>query len=152
MLLFYHVYVYAIGYVSIIYTTFYFKVLRTIKSQNINLPSGAICSVFDNFFLRLIRIMKFSRMNTLYLFMFLRTNNCAITSIELLIVMNINLNGNTVGSFPIVSKISSSKPSENSPYVLTIVSSSRNAQWYLDNHIVFLSRLKKIEVDAFVNG
>ena len=87
-----------------------------------------MCIVFDNFFLRLIRIMKFSRINTLYLFMFLRTNNCAVISLELLTAMNINLNGNTAGSFSIVSKISSSKSSENLPYVLTIVPSSRNAQ------------------------
>ena len=53
----------------------------------------------------------------------LRTNNRAIISLELWTVMNINLNGNTAGSFPIVSKISSSKSSENSPYVLTIVPS-----------------------------
>ena len=52
----------------------------------------------------------------------------AIISLELLTVTNINLNGNTAGSFPIVSKIWSSKSSENSPYVLTIVPSSRNAQ------------------------
>ena len=64
----------------------------------------------------------------MYLFMFLRTNNCAVTSLELLTVMNINLNGNTAGSFPIVSKISSRKSSENFPYVLTIFPSSRNAQ------------------------
>ena len=60
--------------------------------------------------------------------MFLSTNNYAIISLELLTVMNINLNGNTAGSFPVVSKISSSKSSENFPYVLTIVPSSRNAQ------------------------
>ena len=60
--------------------------------------------------------------------MFLRTNNCAVISLELLTAMNINLNGNTAGSFSIVSKISSSKSSENLPYVLTIVPSSRNAQ------------------------
>ena len=59
---------------------------------------------------------------------FLRTNNCAIISYELLTVTSINLNGNTAGSFPILSKIWSSKSSENSPYVLTIVPSSRNAQ------------------------
>ena len=53
----------------------------------------------------------------------LRTNKRAIISLELLTVMNINLNGNTAGSFPIVSKTSSSKSSENSPYVLTIVPS-----------------------------
>ena len=87
-----------------------------------------MCIIFDNFFLRLIRIMKFSRINTLYLFMFLRTNNCAVISLELLTAMNINLNGNTAGSFSIVSKISSSKSSENLPYVLTIVPSSRNVQ------------------------
>ena len=84
--------------------------------------------------------------------MFLRTNNCAVISLELLTVMNINLNGNTAGSFPIVSKISSSKSSENFPYVLTIVPSSRNAQWYLNNDIVVFSLLKKIKVDVFVNG
>ena len=97
-------------------------------SQNINSPSGAICTVFDNFFLRLIRIMKFSEINTLYLFIFLRTNNCAVISLELLTVMNINLNGNTGGSFPIVSNIYSRKSSENFPYVLTIFPSSCNAQ------------------------
>ena len=140
------------GYVSIIQTMFYFKVLRTIESQNINSPSGAICRVSDNFFLRFIRIMKFSRMNTLYLFMFLRTNNCAIISPELLTVMNINLNAYTAGSFPIVSKIYSSNLSENSQYVLTIVPSSRNAQWYLNHDIAILSQLKKTEVDLFVNG
>ena len=86
------VYVYTVC--SPISATLYFKVLQIINSQNINSPSGAICTVFDNFFLRLIRIMKFSRINTLYLFMFLTTNNCAVTSLELLIVMNINLNGN----------------------------------------------------------
>ena len=128
MLLYYQVYVYTIGYVCIIQTTSYFKVLRIIKYQNINSPSGEICRVFDNFFLRLIKIMKFSRINTLYLFMFLRTNNCAVMSLELLTVMNINLNGNTAGSFPVVSKIYSSNSSENSPYVLTIAPSSRNAQ------------------------
>ena len=104
------------------------KVLQIINSQNINSPSGAICRVFDNFFLRLIRIMKFSRIITLYLFMFLRTNICAIISLELLTVMNINLNGSTAGLFPIASKISSIKSSENSPYVLAIVPSSRNTQ------------------------
>ena len=60
--------------------------------------------------------------------MFLRTNNCAIISLELLTVMNINLNGNTAGLYPMVSKIYSSNSSENFPYVLTIVLSSRNAQ------------------------
>ena len=60
--------------------------------------------------------------------MFLRTNNCAVISLELYELMNINLNRNTAGSFPIVSKISSSKSSENSPHVLTIVPSSHNAQ------------------------
>ena len=104
------------------------KVLQIINSQNINSPSGAICRVFDNFFLRLIRIMKFSRIITLYLFMFLRTSICAIISLELLTVMNINLNGSTAGSFPIASKISSIKSSENSPYALAIVPSSRNTQ------------------------
>ena len=58
--------------------------------------------------------------------MFLRMNNCAVISLELLTVMNINLNGNTAGPFPIVSKISSSKSSENSPCVLTIVPSPHN--------------------------
>ena len=53
--------------------------------------------------------MKFSRIDTLYLFMFLITNTCAIVSLELFTVMNINLNGNTAGSFPIVAKIHSSK-------------------------------------------
>ena len=53
--------------------------------------------------------------------MFLRTNNCAAISLELLTVMNLNLNGNTAGSFRIVSKMTSSKYSENFPYVLTIV-------------------------------
>ena len=119
---------------------------------NINSLSGAICRVSDNFFLRLIRIMKFSRMNTLYLFMFLRTNNCAIISPELLTVMNINVNAYTAGSFPIASKIYSSNLSENSQYVLTIVPSSRNAQWYLNHDIAILSQLKKTEVDLFVNG
>ena len=104
------------------------KVLQIINSQNINSPSGAICRVFDNFFLRLIRIIKFSRIITLYLFMFLRTSICAIISLELLAVMNINLNGSTAGSFPIASKISSIKSSENSPYALAIVPSSRNTQ------------------------
>ena len=61
----------------------------------------------------------------MYLFMFLRTTNYAIISLELLTVININVNGNTAGSFPIISKISSSNSSENSPYVLTIVASSR---------------------------
>ena len=116
------------GLCTHIYATHYFKVLRIINSQNINSPSGAICRVFDNFFLRLTRIMKFSRINILYLFMFLRTNNCAIISLQLLTVMNINLTGNTAGSFPVVSKISSSKSSENLPYLLTIVPSTRNAQ------------------------
>ena len=128
MLLYYQVYVYTIGYVCIIQTTSYFKVLRIIKYQNTNSPSGEICRVFDNFFLRLIKIMKFSMMNTLYLFMFLRTKNCVVISFELLTVININLNGNTAGSFPVVSKIYSSNSSENSPYVLTIAPSSRNAQ------------------------
>ena len=128
MLHYYQVYLYAIGYVSIIYATFYFRVLPIIQSQNINSPSGAICRVFGNFFLRLIRIMKYSRMDTFYLFMFLKMNNCAVISFELLTVTNINQNGNTAGSFPIVSKISSSESSENSPYVLTIVLSSRIAQ------------------------
>ena len=96
--------------------------------------------------------MKFSRVNILYLFVFLRTNNCAIISLELLTVMNINLHGNTAGSFPVVSKVSSSNSSENSPYVLTTVPSSRNSQWYLNNDIVILSQLKKIEVGLFVNG
>ena len=131
---------------------FYFKVLRIINSQNINSPSGAICRVFDNFFLRLIRIMEFSRIITLYLFMFLRTNNCAITSLEFLTVMNINLNGNAAGSFPIASKISSIKSSENFPYILTLFPSSRNSQCYLNKDIVILSQLKKIEADVFVNG
>ena len=120
------VYVYTVC--SPISATLCFKVLQIIISQNINSPSGAICRVFGNFFLRLIKIMKFSRMNTLYLFLFLRTNNCAVISLELLTVTNINLNGNTAGSFPVVSKISSSKFSENFPYVLTIVPSSCNAQ------------------------
>ena len=44
--------------------------------------------------------------------MFLKTNNCAIISLELLTVMNINQNGNTADSFPMVSKICSSKSSE----------------------------------------
>ena len=57
--------------------------------------------------------------------MFLRTNSCAIMSLELLTVMNINLNGNTAGSFPVVSIISSSNVSDNSLYVLTTVSSSQ---------------------------
>ena len=130
---------------------FYFNVLRVTKSQNINSPSGAICRMFDKFFLRLIRIMTFSWMNTLYRFMFLRASNCAIIYIELLTVININLNGSTAGSFPIVSQISSSNSSEISTYVLTIVQSSRNTQWYLNNDIVILSQLKKIEVDLFVN-
>ena len=99
---------------------------QIINSQNINSPSGAICRVFDNF-LRLIRIMKFSRINTLYLLMFLRKNNCVVISLELLTVMNKNLNGNTAGSFQIVLKISSRKSLENFPYLLTIVPSSRNA-------------------------
>ena len=81
--------------------------------------------------------------------MFLRTDNCAVISIELLTVMNINLNGNAAGSFPVVSKISSSKFSENFPYVLTIVPSSCNAQWYLNNDIALFSQF---EVDVFVNG
>ena len=55
--------------------------------------------------------------------MFLRASNCAIIYIELLTVININLNGSTAGSFPIVSKISSSNSSEISTYVLTIVQS-----------------------------
>ena len=84
--------------------------------------------------------------------MFLRTNNCPVISLELLTAMNINLNGNAAGSFSIVSKISSSKSSENLSYVLTIVPSSRNAQRYLNNDIVIFSHLKKIEVDVFVNG
>ena len=84
--------------------------------------------------------------------MFLRTNNCAIISLELSTVMNINLNGNIAGSFQIVSKISSSKSSENSPYELAIVPSSRNAQCYLNKDIIILLQLKKIEVDVFVNG
>ena len=41
--------------------------------------------------------------------MFLRKNNCAVISFESGTVMNINLNGNAANSFPIVSKISSSK-------------------------------------------
>ena len=120
------VYVYTVC--SPISATLYFKVLRIINSQNINSPSGAICKVFDNFFLRLIRIMKFSRINTFYLFMFLSTNNCALISLELLTVMKINLNENTASLFPIISKISSSKSPENFPDVLTIVTSSPNAQ------------------------
>ena len=84
--------------------------------------------------------------------MFLRTNNCAIISLELLIVTNIDLNENTAGSLPIVSKIWSRKSSENSPHVLTIVPSSRNAQSNLNKDIVILSQLKKIDVDMFVNG
>ena len=84
--------------------------------------------------------------------MFLRTNNCAVISLELLTVMNINLNGNTGGSFPIVSNIYSRKSSENFPYVLTMFPSSRNAQWYLNNNVVILSQLRKIEVDVFANG
>ena len=64
----------------------------------------------------------------MFLFMFLRTNTCAVTSLELLTVMNINLNGNNAGSFPTVSKISSRNSSENPRYVLTTVPSSRNAQ------------------------
>ena len=115
------VYVYTVC--SPISATLCFKVLQILISQNINSPSGAICRVFRNFFLRLIKVMKFSRINTLYLFLFLRTNNCAVISLELITLMNINLNGNTAGSFPIVSKISSSKSSENFPYVLTIVPS-----------------------------
>ena len=75
-----------------------------------------------------------------------------IISLELLTVMNINLNENTAGSFPIVSKISSSKSSENFPYVLSIDPSSRNAQGYLNSNIFVFSQLKKIEVDVFVNG
>ena len=75
-----------------------------------------------------------------------------IISLELLTVMNINLNENTAGSFPIVSKTSSSKSSENFPYVLSIVPSSRNAQGYLNSNIFVFSQLKKIEVDVFVNG
>ena len=141
MPLYCQVYVYTVC--SPISATLYFKVLRIINSQNINSPSGAICKVFDNFFLRLIRIMKFSRINTLYLFMFLRTNNCAVISLELLTVMNINLNGNTASSFPIVSKISSSKSLENSLYLLRIVPSSRNAKWYLNDDLVISSQLKK---------
>ena len=129
--------VYAYTVYSPISAKLYFKVLQIIISQNINSPSGAICRVFGN----LIKIMKFSRINTLYLFLFLRTNNCAVISLELLTVMNMNLNGNTAGSFPIVLKISSSKSSENFPYVLTIVPSSRNAQLYLNNDIVIFSQL-----------
>ena len=106
-----------------LFQSFKFQILRIINSQNINSPSGAICKVFGNFFLRLIRIMKFSPINTLYLFMFLRTNNSAVN-----INCNINLNGNTAGSFRMLSKISSYKLSENSPYVLAIVPSSRNTQ------------------------
>ena len=84
--------------------------------------------------------------------MFLTTDNCAVITLELLTVMNINLNRNTAGLFPTISKISSSKYSENSPYVLTIVPSSRNAQLYFNNNIVIFLQLKKIEVDMFVNG
>lgn len=54
-------------------------------------------------------------MIALHLFMFLRTNNGGIISLEWLTVMNIFLNGNTADSIPVVSKISSSKSSENSP-------------------------------------
>ena len=122
-----------------------FQISNFINSQNINSPSGAICKVFGNFFLRLIRIMKFSPINTLHLFMFLRTNNSAVN-----INCNINLNGNTAGSFRMLSKISSYKLSENSPYVLAIVPSSRNTQWYLNNDIVIFSQLKKIEVDVLL--
>ena len=71
--------------------------------------------------------------------MFLRTNNCAVIPLELLTVIYLNLNGNTAGSFPIVAKMSSSKSSDNSPYVLTIVPYSRNAKWYLNNDIVIFS-------------
>ena len=60
--------------------------------------------------------------------MFLRTNDCDVISLELLTIMNINLNRNTAGSFSIVSKIYSSKSSENFPYVLIIGPSSLNAQ------------------------
>ena len=166
MPLHWQVYVYTVC--SLIYATFYFNVWRIINSQNINpppyfnvwriinsqninSPSGTICRIFDNFFLRLIRIMKLSRINTLHLFIFLRTNNCAIISLELWTLMNIKLSGNTVGSFPIVSKISSSKFSKTSSYVLTIVPSSCNVQWYLNKDIVILSQVTKIEVDVFVN-
>ena len=98
-----------------IYATFYFKVLRIIKSQNMSSPAGALCRVFSNFFLRLIKMMKSLWIITLHLFMFLRANNYPVISLELLIVTDINLNGNSVGSFPMVSKISSNKYSENSP-------------------------------------
>ena len=36
--------------------------------------------------------------------------------------------------------------------MLTIVPFSRNAQSYMNNDIVILSQLRKIEVDLFVNG
>ena len=91
--------------------------------------------------------------------MSLSTNNYALISLELLTVMKINLNGNTAGPFPIVSKISSSKSSENFPdgtynskYRQSKTTSSPNAQWYLSNNIVIFSQLKKVEVDAFVDG
>ena len=95
--------------------------------------------------------MKYSERNVSHRILALRTDNCAIISPGLLTVMNINLNGNTAGSFPIVSKISSSKSSENSPYVLTIFPSSRNAQ-YLNNDSHSFTIAKKIEVDVFVDG
>ena len=67
--------------------------------------------------------------------MSLSTNNYALISLELLTVMKINLNGNTAGPFPIVSKISSSKSSENFPdgtynskYRQSKTTSSPNAQ------------------------
>ena len=41
---------------------------------------------------------------------------------------------------------------QRTPHVLTIVPFSRNAQSYMNNDIVILSQLRKIEVDLFVNG
>ena len=109
MLLSCQVYVYTVC--SLIYATFYFKVLQIINFQNINSSSGSICGVFEwsekwNF--------QESRI-ALYHSMSLRTNNCAIISLESLTVMNINLNGDIGHSFLMVSKNCSSKSSENSP-------------------------------------
>ena len=99
MLLSCQVYVYTVC--SLIYATFYFKVLQIINFQIINSWSEKL-----NF--------HESRI-ALYHFISLRTNNCAIISLESLTVMNINLNGDIGHSFLMVSKNCSSKSSENSP-------------------------------------
>ena len=127
--------VYVCTVCSLIYATFYFKFLRIIQSQNINWPSGATCRVFDNF-------LSFIRNNEIFTdryFVSLYVSNNEYLRYCISWIIHSNEYKPKWKYCWLISNSSKNLFEQNSPCVLTIVLSSRNAQWYLNNDLVIRS-------------